>query len=44
MAVKSKTTLGRVEHVEARPKRTKQGNSKRSKARHNKKLRRGQGR
>lgn len=44
MAVRSKTTLGRVEHAQARPKRTRQGNSKRSRPRHNKKLRRGQGR
>lgn len=43
MAVKSKTTLGRVEHVEARPKRTRQGNSKRSKPRGTRKLKRGQG-
>ena len=43
MTVKSKTTLGRVEHVQKRPKRTRQGNSKRSKPRGTRKLKRGQG-
>lgn len=43
MTVKSKTTLGRVEHVQARPKRTRQGNSKRSRPRGTRKLKRGQG-
>ena len=44
MAVKSKTALGREEFMSrAKYKHTRQGNGKRSKPSHGRKLRRGQG-
>jgi len=44
MAVKSKTALGRIDfQSRAKYKTTKQGNGKRSKPSHGRKLRRGQG-
>jgi|TARA_S200002703_G_scaffold24634_1_gene21378 hypothetical protein len=42
MAAKSRTALGKV-FVEGKPKKTRQGNGKHSKSRHNKKMYRGQG-
>jgi len=44
MAVKSKTALGRVEHRPGKPKKTRQGAGKNSKASHGRKKYRGQGR
>jgi len=44
MAVRSKTGTGAIQHQPAKPKLTRQGNSKRSKPRGTRKLRRGQGR
>jgi hypothetical protein len=45
MTVRSKTgAMGRVEHTPGKPKRTHQGQSKRSKPRGTRKLQRGQGR
>lgn len=44
MAVKSKTSLGRVEHKAAKPKRTRQGQGRHSLPNHNRKKMRGQGR
>ena len=44
MAVKSKTSLGRVEHKAGRPKKTRQGAGQHSKASHGRKKYRGQGR
>jgi hypothetical protein len=43
MAVKSKTALGRVEHRLGKPKKTRQGAGKNSKASHGRKKYRGQG-
>lgn len=43
MAVKSKTSLGRVEFQHRPPKKTKQGNGRHSLASHGRKLRKGQG-
>jgi hypothetical protein len=42
--MKSRTALGRLEHIESKPKKTRQGNSKRSRPRGTRKLLRGQGR
>jgi hypothetical protein len=44
MAVKAKTGTARIEHQAGKPKLTRQGNSKRSKPRGTRKLRKGQGR
>lgn len=44
MAVRSKTGLGKVERRPRPPKRTKQGQGKRSRANHGRKQWRGQGR
>jgi len=44
MAVKSKTGTARVQHVPAKPKKTRQGNGKHSLPNHGRKLTRGQGR
>jgi hypothetical protein len=44
MAVKSRTGLARVEHTPGKPKKTRQGQGKNSRPRHNKKKPRGQGR
>ena len=44
MAVKSKTALGRLEHRPGKPKKTRQGSSKNSLPKQNKKRYRGQGR
>ena len=43
MAVKSRTGLARVEFKPGKPKKTRQGQGKNSKPRHNKKMSRGQG-
>jgi hypothetical protein len=42
MAVKSRTVLGK-DFVKGKPKKSRQGNGKNSKPRHNKKMYRGQG-
>jgi hypothetical protein len=44
MAVKSKTGVKAIQHVPAKPKRTRQGNGKHSLPNHGRKLTRGQGR
>lgn len=44
MAVKAKTGTARLEHKEGKPKLTRQGQGKRSKPSHGRKLLRGQGR
>jgi len=44
MAVRSKTGTARVEHQPGKPKRTRQGQGKRSKPSHGRKKLRGQGR
>jgi hypothetical protein len=44
MAVKAKTGTGRIEHQAGKPKLTRQGQGKRSKPSHGRKLLRGQGR
>lgn len=44
MAVKSKTSLGRIEHKAGKPKRTRQGQGVNSKMKGSRKKLRGQGR
>lgn len=43
MAVRAKTGTGRIEHQAGKPKLTRQGQGKRSKPSHGRKLLRGQG-
>ena len=44
MAVRAKSGISGRVHTEGPPKKTRQGNGQHSKPRHNKKLKRGQGR
>jgi hypothetical protein len=44
VVVKAKTGTSGLIHLEGPPKKTRQGNGQHSRPRHNKKLRRGQGR
>jgi hypothetical protein len=44
MAVKAKTGTGRLDHQAGKPKLTRQGQGKRSKPNHGRKILRGQGR